>query len=353
MRSELALEFTGSLRYPPPRAEWLSQVCEDPLLPDLPIIDAHHHIWAEPGNVYGLPYLVADVRGGHRVIATVLVESHGFYRPGGPEALRPVGETEAIVQALDSQPELVAQGLCRAIVAKADLTLGVHVEEVVAAHRAAAPNRFRGIRHLVNRDPNYPDGITIRPAPEGLLKRADYRDGLRALQRLGISYDAMLYHSQLSDLVETLALVPDLSVILNHYGMPLGVGPYSTRRDEVFATWAANIRRLAELPNVTVKMGGLGMVLTGANWHNRPIPPGSQQLSEAWRPWFDTCLAAFGPDRCMFESNFPVDKGMFSYTVLWNAFKRLAADLSAADRAALFHDTAARAYRLPQEEAPE
>jgi predicted TIM-barrel fold metal-dependent hydrolase len=346
----LALEFTGSLRYPSPREDWLSQVREEPLLPELPIIDAHHHIWEQDGNVYALSDLAGDTRDGHRVVGTVLVEAHAFYHEVGPEYLRPVGETEAIMHALEDAPELVAQGLCGAIVGRADLTLGARLEDVVEAHRAAAPDRFRGVRHLVGRDPHYPQGITIRPAPEGLLKRTDYRDGLRMLQRLGLSYDAMLYHSQLSDLVETVALVPELPVILNHYGMPLGVGPYADRRDEVFATWTSNMRRLAELPNVTVKLGGLGMVLTGAQWHDRPMPPSSQELADAWRPWFETCLEAFGPDRCMFESNFPVDKGMYSYSTVWNAFKRLAEDLGAAERAALFHDTAARVYRLPPKE---
>jgi len=348
----LALEFTGSLRYPSPRKDWLARVNEEVLFPELPIIDAHHHIWTQDGNVYGLRDLVEDMLDGHRIVGTVCVEAHAFYRTKGPEHLRPVGETEAIVQALRDVPELSAQGPCRALVAKADLTLGDRLEEVIASHQAAAPGRFRGIRHSVGRDPHFPEGIAIRPAPEGTLKQATYRDGLRTLQRLGVSYDAMLYHSQLSDLLETVELVPHLPVILNHYGMPLGVGPYADRHSEVFAIWKANIRRLSELPNVTVKLGGLGMVLTGANWHERPVPPGSQELADAWRPWFDTCIEAFGAQRCMFESNFPVDKGMYSYRTAWNAFKRLVSDLSEAERAALFHDTAARIYKVAPKEVP-
>lgn len=346
----MALEYTGSLRYPPPRQDWLGRVREELLLPDLPIIDAHHHIWAQDGNVYGLSDLAEDAGDGHRIVGTVLVEAHAFYRTTGPEHLRPVGETETIMNALNDAPDLAEHGLCQAIVANADLTLGDRLEEVIEAHRAAAPDRFRGVRHMVGRDPHFPEGITIRPAPEGLLKRSDYRDGLCRIERLGLSYDAMLYHSQLSDLVETVALVPGLPVILNHYGVPLGVGPYADRRDEVFAVWKANIRRLAEHRNVTVKLGGLGMVLTGARWHELPDPPNSQALADAWRPWFDICVEAFGADRCMFESNFPVDKGMYSYRTLWNAFKRLTRDLDSADQAALFHDTAARVYRLLPEE---
>jgi L-fuconolactonase len=346
--STLALEFTGTLRYPSPRAEWLARGNEEVIDPDLAIVDAHHHLWAQQGNPYSLRDLSNDTEEGHRIVATVLVEAHAFYRDTGPEALRPVGETEAAERSLFHSPELARAGLCRAIVAKADLTLGDGLEEVLDAHRAAAPDRFRGVRHPVMRDPHYPDGITIRPAPEGLLKRVDYRDGLRVLARMGLSYDAMLYHSQLSDLVETADLIPELSVIVNHYGMPLGVGPYAGRRDEVFMSWRANMSRLAQLSNVAVKLGGLGMVLTGAEWHEREQPPTSQELAEAWRPWFDTCLDAFGPARCMVESNFPVDKGMYGYRTLWNAYKRLSAGMSDTERAALFHATATRVYRLPQ-----
>ena len=349
----MALEFTGTLRYPAPRAEWLARGNEDVLDADLAIVDAHHHLWAQQENVYALRDLASDTGDGHRIVATVLVEAHAYYRHAGPEALRPVGETEAAERALSQAPDLARAGLCRAIIARADLTLGDGLRAVLDGHRAAAPDRFRGVRHPVMRDPHYPDGITIRPAPEGLLKRIDYREGLRVLARMGLSYDAMLYHSQLSDLVETAELIPDLSVIVNHYGVPLGVGPYAGRGAEVFSSWRANITRLARLPNVTVKLGGLGMILTGADWHERTCPPTSLELALAWRPWFDACLEAFGPARCMFESNFPVDKGMYGYRTLWNAFKLLSAGMSDTERAALFHDTATRVYRLPILEGPQ
>ena len=340
------LKFTGPHRSPSPRSDWLALVHEDILEPDLPIVDAHHHIWEQEGNVYGLPELHSDLSDGHNIVATVVVEAHAFYRKVGPKSLRSVGETETLIGLLKNAPDLAAKGYCQAIVANVDLTLGTGVEDVIETHLQAAPNRVRGVRHMVCRDPHYPKGITIAPAPECLLKQVAYRDGLRTLERLGMNYDAMLYHSQLSDLVETVELVPDLSVVLDHYGMPLGVGPYVGRSDEVFSTWRTNIRRLAEFPNVTVKLGGLGMILTGANWHENPLPPTSKELMVAWRPWFEACLEAFGAERCMFESNFPVDKGMFSYRTLWNSFKRLARGMSLQEQKFLFHDTACRVYHL-------
>ncbi|CAH1669313.1 amidohydrolase family protein [Chelatococcus asaccharovorans] len=343
----MALEFTGALRYPNPRVEWLALQDEDILDPSLPIVDPHHHIWAQEGNPYGVADLAEDIGHGHRVVATVFVEAHSSYRIEGPEELKPVGETEAIEKALAARPDLADRGLCRGIVGKADLTLGGAVERVIAAHSAASPERFRGVRHLVTRDPHFPNGIALRPSPEGLLKRIDFREGLATLARHGLSFDAMLYHSQLSDLIEVARFLPELAIVLDHFGCPLGVGPYKGREDETFRHWRENIRMLAACPNVAIKMGGMGMVVTGATWHESPRPPSSGDLARAWQPLVETAIEAFGVDRCMFESNFPVDKGMFSYPVVWNAFKRLAAGASTAEKAALFHNTAVRVYRLP------
>lgn len=345
----MALEFTGAYRYPQPRADWLARGQEDILDPDLPIVDAHHHIWQQEGNPYGLEDLAADTGSGHRIVATVFVEAHSSYRQTGPEALKPVGETESIEAMLAARPDLAERGLCRGIIGKVDLTLGRAAAEVMAAHRQAAPGRFRGIRHLVTRDPHFPDGIALRPSAEGLLKRLDFRDGLAEVARAGLSFDAMLYHSQISDLAEVARLFPDLSIVLDHFGAPLGVGPYASHRQEVLHHWRLAIRDLADCPNVMVKLGGQGMIISGDVWHERETPPGSAELAASWQPLFDTCIAAFGADRCMFESNFPVDKGMFSYPVVWNAFKRLAAGASATEKAALFHDTARRVYRLQEE----
>lgn len=341
----MALEFTGALRYPQPRPDWLALHQEAILEPDLPIIDAHHHIWQQEGNPYDLADLADDTGSGHNIVGTVAVEAHAGYRTDGPEQLRPVGETEAIEAKLAARPDLAARGLCQGIIGKVDLTLGSAVEEVLQAHAAASP-RFRGVRHLFTRDPHFPDGIALRPSAEGLLKRLDYRDGLAAVARAGLSFDAMGYHSQISDLAEVARLLPDLRIVLDHFGAPLGVGPYADRRADVLRQWQLAIRELSKCPNVVVKMGGQGMIISGDFWHDRELPPSSVDLARAWQPLFDTCIEAFGPDRCMFESNFPVDKGMFAYPVVWNAFKRLASGATPAEKAALFHDTACRTYRL-------
>jgi L-fuconolactonase len=343
----MGLDIAGNIRYPAPRPDWLALVEEDVLEPDLPIIDAHHHIWEEPGNPYLLGHLVADLASGHNVVATVLVEAHYGYRDHGPLALRPVGETEKIVSLIAEAKERKLEAhMCAAIVSHADLTLGNAVEAVLADHVAVAGARIKGIRHSVSRDPHYPDGIVVRAAPEGLLADGRYREGLAVLARNGLSYDAMLYHNQIPELAAAARALPDLQIMLDHYGCIIGIGPYVGREAESFRAWRASMADLATCPNVSVKLGGMGMIVTGANWHERDRPPSSAELAEAWRPYTETCIDLFGADRCCFESNFPVDKAMYSYRTLWNAFKLLAAGASASEKAALFQGTASRFYRI-------
>jgi L-fuconolactonase len=344
----MGLDVTGRYRYPPPVPTWLAQHVEDVIDPDLSIVDAHHHLWVEHESPYLLDEIAADVADGHRIDATVFVQAHYGYRDSGPPHLAPVGETERVaaisVAARDrGLPTRIAAG----IIAFADLTLGDSVQDVLDSHEQAANGALRGIRHSVSRDPYFPDGIVIRPAPAGLLANPDYRAGLRAIARHSLSYDAMLYHSQIPELTAMAQALPDLSIILDHIGCVLGVGPYEGREQDVFAQWRKDMTRLARCPNVVVKIGGFGMIVCGANWHERPMPPTSAELAEAWRPYVETCIALFGADRCMFESNFPVDKAMYSYRTLWNAFKRLSATASRDERAALFAGTAVRTYRIP------
>ena len=345
----MTLDFTGPYRYPPPRPEWLALHQEDILDPDLPIVDPHHHIWDLDGHVYDLAQLRADVSAGHKVVATVFVQAYHDYRETGPEHLRCVGETEHIESAAAGAS---ASGswpfLCAGIVGFADMMLGERVAEVLQAHNAASPGRFRGVRHSVGRDPHFPNGIVLRPAQDRLLAEPRFRVGLAAVARQGLSFDAMLYHCQIPELTAVAQALPELPVVLDHFGTIIGVGPYVGREQETFQTWRTDIRELSRCPNVSVKLGGMGMVMTGAHFHERAMPPDSTELARSWRPFVDTCIEAFGVERCMFESNFPVDKGMFSYTVLWNAFKRLSAGASAHEKAALFGTTAARFYRLPQ-----
>lgn len=343
----MGLDVTGRYRYPPPDAAWLAKAVEPVLSPALPIIDAHHHLWEEGGHPYLLNDILADTTSGHHVCATVFVQAHYGYRTNGPAHLAPLGETEKVVSMRSGIPN-GAPDIAAAIVAYADLTLGERLDEVIAGHQAIAGPLLRGIRHSVSRDVHFPEGIVIRPAPAGLLGDHAYRRGLATLARQGLTYDAMLYHSQLPELVSMARALPDLSIVLDHIGCILGVGPYAGRAEQTFRAWTADMAALARCPNVSVKIGGFGMIVCGADWHEAPLPPSSQTLAEAWRPYVETCVDLFGAERCMFESNFPVDKAMYSYGTLWNAFKRLTHGWSADEQRHLFHDTAARCYGLPQ-----
>ena len=343
----MGLDVVGRYRYPLPDRKWLGGYGEEIIEPERAIVDAHHHLWEEPGNIYLLDQFATDLAAGHRIEATVFVQAHFGYRSAGAEELKPVGETEkvvAIAQAARSanHPTAIAAG----IVSFADLTLGDRVKMVLDAHVAVAGDRFKGVRQSVANDSNFPDGIVLRPAPAGMLADTRYRAGLAALAGSGLSYDAMLYHRQIPELAAAAKALPELRVVLDHLGCMIGVGPYRGRESETFAGWRNDMAELAACPNVSVKLGGLGMVICGPTWHENDRPPTSAELAQAWRPQIETCIELFGPERCMFESNFPVDKGMFSYAVMWNAFKRLTAGASEDEKNALFLATASRFYRL-------
>ncbi len=343
----MGLEVTGRYRYPVPNPKWLALQTESVLDPNLPIVDAHHHLWVEGGVPYLIDELAADVGDGHNVMATIFVQAHYGYRDAGPDHLRPVGETEHVAAlAAASRRRGIATDIAAGIVAFADLTAGDRLDEVLDAHAIAGRGAFRGVRHSVSRDRHFPDGVVIKAAPAGLLADPAYRAGLRRLAKRGLTYDAMLYHAQIPELTAMARAIPDLPIVLDHIGCILGVGPYEGRETESFAKWREAMTDLARCANVSVKFGGLGMIVCGATWHERSLPPTSIELADAWRPYFATCVELFGADRCMFESNFPVDKAMYSYRTLWNAFKRLAADASATERTALFSGTAARFYRV-------
>jgi L-fuconolactonase len=334
------------LSHPVPNPVWLAKLTEDILEPALPIVDPHHHLWDHNGNTYFLDQLQADLTSGHNVVATVFLQCFWAYRTTGPEAMRPVGETEFVASvAADAQRRKTHANVCAGIVGYADMRLGAAVDEVLAAHEAAGAGRFRGIRHITARHPRFVASMSTPPT-FGLMADPAFRAGIACLARRGLSYDAWLYHTQINQLVDLARAFPDLPIVLNHVGGPLGVGPYRGRREQVFAEWHAALKRLSACPNVHMKLGGLAMVVNGFDFHEHVLPPSSGELADAWRPYMEACIEAFGANRCMFESNFPVDKGMCDYPVLWNAFKRIAAACSADEKSALFHDTAARFYRL-------
>ncbi len=326
-------------------AAWLATTPEEAIDPDRRICDPHHHLWDHPNQRYLLEELHADTGSGHRVEKTVFLECASEYREAGPEAFRPVGETEfvaAIADASDASDGARIAG----IVGLADLCLGEDVAAVLEAHEKASGGRFRGIRHASAWDASDKIHNAHTHPTKDLLARDDFRAGFRVLTERGHSFDAWLFHPQIEDLTDLARAFPDASIVLDHIGGPLGIGPYANRRDDVRAAWRPAIRDLAGCENVSVKLGGIGMSIYGLGWHKRDRPPGSEELAEAWRPEIEWCIEQFGPARCMFESNFPVDKQGCSYVVLWNAFKRIAAQYTDEEQSLLFHDTASRVYRI-------
>ena len=330
------------------RQDWLDRHKEPILEPELPIVDPHHHLWDRPGWRYLLDELLADTGSGHNIVATVYVQARSMLRASGPQEMRPVGETEFVngIAAMSASGGYGKTRACAAIVGHADLALGARVESVLAAHLRAGGDRFRGIRHITAWDA---DSSLLNPnysPPPRLLAEPRFREGLAVLGRLGLSFDAWLYHPQIGELTELAQVVPQTKIVLNHVGGPIGTGAYAGKHAQVFPGWAASIKALAACPNVHVKLGGLGMRMFGFTHDLGELPPSSEELAAAWRPYIETCIAAFGPQRAMFESNFPVDKGSCGYAALWNAFKRITSGCSTAEKAALFAGTATEFYRL-------
>ena len=330
--------------------DWLALTQEQTLEPELPICDPHHHFWdrrpqSTPYQRYLLHELNGDIYSGHNIRSTVFLEARSMYNAGGPEELRPVGEVE-FVQGLAAASASGVYGASRAaagIIGHADLKLGDKVAAVLDALQAASPNRFRGIRHNVtwNTDPTWDNRES-----EGILANSDFRAGAKVLSQKGLVLDLMQSFPQLTEIAEFANAVPDLSIIVNHIGGVSRVGIYAGKDDEIIPNWREGIAAVAACPNVTMKLGGMGMPRFGYDWHKREVPIGSEELAETMAPWMDHSIGRFGPDRCMFESNFPPDKVSFSYNVMYNAFKLLSKSYSATERAAMFHDTAARVYRI-------
>jgi L-fuconolactonase len=335
--------------YLPVRPDWLAAGNEEPLKPGLPIIDAHHHLWDRPGWRYLFEEYLADIQAsGHAVRATVYMQAQAMYRAEGPPAYRVVGETEFAngVAAMAASGLYGLTRVCAGIVGHVDLRGGAEVARVLEDHLRAGGDRFRGIRHLTTWDPDASLMNPLSAGPPGLLADTDFRAGFACLAPLGLSYDAWLFHPQLDELTDLARAFPGTTIVLNHCGGVLGIGAYAGRRDEVFALWSTAIRRLAECPNVVVKLGGLGMRINGFEFETGAVPPSSEDLARTWRPYIENCIDAFGPARCMFESNFPVDKGSYGYGTVWNAFKRLASGAGEDEVTALFSGTAARVYAV-------
>lgn len=334
-------------RHIPIREDWLSLRVEEAVEPDLPIIDAHHHLWDKPGARYLAGEMEADMAGGHNVLGTVFVEGRWGYREDGDPALQPLGETEimAAVAQEYARGTMERPRIAAAIVGRVELVLGERAGEILDRHIEAAQGRFRGVRNTSawHEDPQARGSVVL--PPRHLLSDEGFRKGFAELARRGLVFDAWMYHTQLDELVDLARAFPDATIVLDHIGGPIGIGPYAGRRAEVIAVWRETLREVAGCANVSVKLGGLGMLMSGFDFQDRPLPPSSDDLADGWGPYFDTCIDIFGPSRCMFESNFPVDKGTAAYTVVWNAFKKITRQYSRGERLDLFCETARRTYR--------
>ncbi len=330
--------------------DWLALSPEPTLEPELPICDPHHHFWdfrneRVPYQRYLLDELNADIYSGHNVRSTVFIEARSMYSADGPEELRSVGEVE-FVQGLAAASASGQYGPARAaaaIIGNADLSMGDRVEPVLDALQVASPNRFRGVRRSASYDV-HPD-VESR-AEQGLLANESFRAGARVLARREMVYENTLYFHQLPELVDFANAIPELTIVLNHIGGLYRVGPYANRDDEVITEWQAGVAAVARCPNIYLKLGGVGQPRYGFDWHTYEKPIDSEALATGLAPLMNYCIEQFGPDRCMFESNFPPDKVSSSYNVLFNAFKRLSKDYSDSERASLFHDTATKVYRI-------
>jgi L-fuconolactonase len=331
---------------------WLSKVIEAPLEPDLPICDPHHHLWDQRAGAeqprYLLDEMLDDLAGGHNVVSTVFIECGAMFKADGPENLRCVGETEFVngIAAMSASGGYGKTQIAAGIIGTVDLRIGDATADVLDAHIAAGGGRFRGIR----RGAFWHESPLIRnhrtEPPNGLMLRDDFRSGFKHLAPRKMTFEVWCAHTQIHEAVDLARAFPDTILVLDHFGGPTAIGPYAGKQAEVFAYWKTQIDELARSPNVVAKLGGLNMDINGYGWEKRPLPPTSSELMEATRPYFEYTIERFGVDRCMFESNFPVDKLSCSYTVLWNSFKRLTQGYSADERSALFYGTATRVYRL-------
>ena len=329
----------------PPDESWLAKVQEPILDPDLPIVDPHHHLWMRGGYRYLMPELAADLASGHNIVSTVYAECRSMYRPDGPESERPLGETEFVTgcAAMAASGAFGPAKACAAMFGKVDMTLGAAVRPLLEQHLERSAGRFKGVRYSTGWSAS--DRIPNAAAAEGLLVDPAVVEAARVLAEMGLTLDSWLYHPQLADVAKLADAVPNLAIVLNHVGTPILGGPYRDRHDEVFRDWRRGIAEVAARPNVYIKLGALPIRMPG-DGADRSLPPTSVEIAAAWGPWMAACIEAFGPERSMFESNFPVQKRWSSYQTTWNAFKRIAAGASDAEKRDLFAGAAARAYRL-------
>ena len=330
----------------PGTPQWYASVSEEIVDPARLIIDPHHHLWQTETMFgrYELEDLWADTGSGHKIEKTVFIDCHSSYRTEGPKELRPVGETEYVVGVAQASNENPNRASIAGIVSHADMLLGKEVASVLQAHEAAGNGLFRGIRHA---GPYEETGTLLMrgraPCP---YDQPAFREGVATLGEMGYTYDTWHFHLQNKAFADLARAVPGTTMILDHFGTPLGAGAYADKVEDIFAQWCDDIAEIADCPNVVAKLGGLAMPDNGFGWETASRPPTSDEFVETQQRYYHHAIKCFGADRCMFESNFPVDRLSISYHVLYNGLKKIAAEYSDAEQQAMFYDTAARVYRL-------
>jgi L-fuconolactonase len=344
--SDPAPQGFGRIR--PPDLEWLATAePEDVIEPELAIVDAQQHLWDRPGGRYLLPEVAAEIEeSGHRIVASVAVESNVMYRAEGPVSLAPLGEVEFLngMAAMSASGEYGPARIGAAILAFADLALGDWVEDLLDAEQQTS-GRLRGIRYPTMWDGD-PTIRSPKPTRPEMLRDDAVLRGARALLDRGLSLDTSVFFTQLSDVGYVANQLPQLPIVLGHLGLPLGYGAYAGRKDEVHSVWRAGMAELARYPNVRVKLGGMLLRFAAYDYNSDRRPAGSLELAGLWSPYFTEAIELFGADRCMFESNFPADKVGVTYRIIWNTFKRIATHASESEKAHLFADTACRLYGI-------
>jgi L-fuconolactonase len=325
---------------------------DDIISPDLPIIDAHHHLIDRPGLRYMIDDYLADTNAGHRVVASVYVETLAFARVSGPEVLRPIGEIE-FANGIGQMCESGRYGCraCSAIVGSADLRLGDQIAQLLDLAMVRAPERYRGVRQVTmeHSSPAPYRFIPNRP-PSGIMESPGFRPAFTHLVKRGLSFDAAVFDHQLPDIIELADAFPTAAIVINHCGQAMAMDMTPSQRQDAFNQWRQMIIEAGRRPNLFCKVGGLGMPFWGFRFEERTDPIGYMELAETWRPWVETVIDAFGAERCMMESNYPPDARSAGFVPLWNALKHIVRDASENENASLFHDTAAKFYRITSPE---
>lgn len=320
------------------------------LEPDLPIIDSHHHLFLRPTLRYLLDDYLADVTAGHRIVASVYLETQAFARPDGEPLMRPVGEVEfANGMAAMSASGLFGEArICAGIVGYADMRFGDEVGRLLDRCIETAPERFRGVRQITLEHPSEaPWAYTPVKPPQGVLQSQAFREAFRHLGPRDLIFDAAVFDHQLGDIAAIADAFPDTRITLNHAGMAMGMEAHGeAARAELFLAWRERLSEVARRGNVYCKIGGFGLPFWGFGFETREDPIGYRELADCWRPWAETAFGIFGADRCMAESNYPPEARSCGYVPLWNALKHIFAGATVEEKSDLFMNTAARVHRI-------